>query len=106
MFTLRHFRPGDQNVNAGENIGLTTLLALSIIGLQGYVCAFEPNPESADRLQEVLSINQIENVSVHKIGLSDISQGVGFKLTQGSRAAHIGVVDSVLIPDVRLRVAR
>ncbi|MEJ2178130.1 MAG: FkbM family methyltransferase [Gammaproteobacteria bacterium] len=106
MFTLQYLRPGDQYIDAGANIGLYTLLALSIIGPQGYVHAFEPNPESADRLQEVLSNNQIDNVSVNRIGLSNTTEEVGFNLTQDSCTAHIETVDSGLIPDARIRVAR
>lgn len=106
MFTLQYLRPGDHYIDAGANIGLYTLLALSIIGPRGYVHAFEPNPESADHLQEVLSINQIENVSVHKIGLSDTAEEVGFNLTQDSCTAHIEVVGSVSTSDVRIRLAR
>ena len=64
-------RPGDEVIDVGANIGMLTLLASHLVGPSGRVEAFEPNPDCATRLREMLCENRIRNVRVHALGLSD-----------------------------------
>ena len=75
---LDFLRPGDTFIDAGANIGLFTLLALSVVGDKGHVHAFEPNPLVAAMLRESLALNAADNVTVHEIGLSDVEGSAAF----------------------------
>ena len=69
---VKHFlRPGDTFVDIGANIGLFTLLGARIVGQNGLVLAFEPNPETFARLEDNIRINRFSNVNGFNIGLSD-----------------------------------
>ncbi len=66
-FLLHYLRPGDAFLDVGANIGLYTLLACAIVGLEGSVDALEPSPREAARLRENLALNGISGVRVHEI---------------------------------------
>ena len=105
-FMFDYLRPGDQFIDVGANAGLYTLIARSIIGLEGGVQAFEPNPEAVAILQENLYLNQIKNVSVHGIGLSESSNKVSFNPTEDSCTSHVGIKGRTLDSDFRIQVER
>lgn len=88
-FMLDFLRPGDTFVDAGANIGLYTLLALSVVGDKGYVHAFEPNPVVAGMLRESLALNAASNVSVHEIGLADVEGEATFCSDGDDCTSHI-----------------
>jgi FkbM family methyltransferase len=69
-FIRRYLRPGDRVIDAGANVGVYSLLFASLIGRGGFVLAFEPDPQSADRLRENLAINSITNIRVRQAALS------------------------------------
>jgi len=64
-------RPGDRMLDVGANIGMISLLAAHLVGPDGAVDAFEPNPICCDRIREMLQANPIEWVRLHPFGLSD-----------------------------------
>ena len=88
-FILDYLRPGDTFIDIGANIGLYTLLALSIVGDQGHVHAFEPNRRVASILHESLALNAATNVTVHEIGLSDTGGTAAFVADGEDCTAHI-----------------
>lgn len=49
-------------VDAGANAGQYSLLASTIVGPTGRVLAFEPNPETCDRLRAAVAENGLSNV--------------------------------------------
>ena len=57
-----------------------TLLAARIAGPSGRVVAIEPSPYAASRLEATARANSIEQIEVHRIGLSD---------TDGSGELHL-----------------
>jgi FkbM family methyltransferase len=81
-------RPGDYFVDIGANVGFLALTASKIIGPQGRVIAFEPNPTVLKRLTTTLVQNEIRNVTVHNCALGD-ADGVA-KLSVGE---HSGVAN-------------
>ena len=89
QFILDYLRPGDAFIDVGANVGLYTLLALSAVGEEGCVHAFEPNPEVASRLRESLKLNGAKNVFVHEMGLSDSTGTAGFSKGEDDCTAHI-----------------
>lgn len=62
QFMLRALRPGDEFLDVGANIGAFSLLACIFAGAN--VTAVEPDPTSASRLRENLSLNRLDSVHV------------------------------------------
>ena len=89
QFMVDYLRPGDVFIDAGANIGLYTLLALSVVRDTGYVHAFEPNPVVADMLRESLDLNACSNVTVHQVGLADVEGQADFSTTDDDCTSHI-----------------
>jgi FkbM family methyltransferase len=68
----RVLRPGATVVDVGANHGYFTVLAALLVGPEGRVEAFEPNPSVAAALGEVLARNGVSGrVAVHLAALSD-----------------------------------
>jgi FkbM family methyltransferase len=74
---------GDQFVDGGANIGLLSLLAASIVGPEGKVIAFEPNPEVHSRVKEHADMNGLAQIELHKCGLSDEAAELTFRVIDG-----------------------
>jgi FkbM family methyltransferase len=55
-------RRGDQYLDIGANIGMTSLMASSLIGDEGEGFAFEPNPETFARLRRHFELNHTSNL--------------------------------------------
>ncbi|MBQ0797019.1 FkbM family methyltransferase [Zhongshania sp.] len=68
---VTHFHPGGVFLDIGANIGYYTLLASAIAGQEGQVIAYEPDVENFALLQENVSLNQLDNVVLHPLALSD-----------------------------------
>ena len=83
-------RPGDVVFDVGENIGLYTLTALSVIGPKGEVYAFEPSPISRGLLEQTLAINEIHTVKVEPVGLSDHEGAATLYLNSQSGCTSLG----------------
>jgi FkbM family methyltransferase len=62
-------RPGDTVLDIGANIGIVTLLLSKLVGKNGMVHSFEPNPDLQKLLHESFNHNQISNVRLHPIAL-------------------------------------
>lgn len=70
--------------NIGANLGFFTLALCQIVGAEGFVVAFEPNPKVRNRLVANLQLNSIEKcVRVEKYALSDFDGEAGFSLSLG-----------------------
>ena len=63
-------KKGDVFVDVGANIGLMSIYAALIVGREGNVFAFEPNPNTKDLLIENMSLNKIKNIKVEGLALS------------------------------------
>lgn len=74
-------RPGDRFADIGANIGMITLHARFVVGAEGRVDCFEPNPECVEVIQEHLRINALENVFVHQYALADAPGALVLNLT-------------------------
>ncbi len=62
---LQHIRPGDVVYDVGAASGYYTLLARKLVGAQGKVVAFEPNPWNASFLQLHVTANRFDDVELH-----------------------------------------
>jgi FkbM family methyltransferase len=50
-------RPGEVSIDAGANLGFFSIVMASIVGPNGTVLSFEPNPRCADMLEASLALN-------------------------------------------------
>jgi FkbM family methyltransferase len=79
-------QPGDRFVDVGANIGMISLVASRLVGPDGSVYAFEPNPQCVAALKEHLELNSIRNTTVHPCALADCAGRLTLHLT----SAHTG----------------
>jgi len=77
-FIKRYLRPGDAFLDVGANVGVYSLLAAWRVGATGRIDAFEPAPETLERLRENLAISGVSNVHVHALAVSDRAGHVRF----------------------------
>lgn len=64
-------RPGDQYLDIGANIGMTALMAAATIGEGGRGFAFEPNPETFERLRINFGVNPFKNIELVNCAVAD-----------------------------------
>jgi FkbM family methyltransferase len=67
----RVLAPGDTAIDAGANIGATTLVMADAVGASGRVVAFEPGAEAGGYLRANLARNALEWVEPRPVGLWD-----------------------------------
>jgi FkbM family methyltransferase len=65
----RIVRPGDVVLDVGANIGMVTVWLSRLVGLNGRVHSFEPNPVLCERLIAAVDRNQLSNVQLHPFAL-------------------------------------
>jgi FkbM family methyltransferase len=63
--------PGDRCVDAGANVGVHTIRLARLVGRDGEVIAFEPDPEVVRRTRRNVSLNDLANVRVLDAAASD-----------------------------------
>jgi FkbM family methyltransferase len=71
-------KPGDTVVDAGANHGLYSYHFSKMVGPQGRVHAFEPIPSNIYIFQKTMAKASIQNVTLHREGLSDTNGTVDF----------------------------
>ena len=62
-------KPGDCVLDVGANFGILTLLMSKLVGAQGKVHSFEPNPLLCKALSATLAHNGAANVQLHHFAL-------------------------------------
>jgi FkbM family methyltransferase len=81
MTTVTHaLRPGDAVVDGGANAGLVTIHMAALVGPAGEVIAFEPGALQAAACRWHLQVNELTNVTLHELGLSDEEGEATFKV--------------------------
>lgn len=91
----RYLRPGMRVADIGANVGYYTLLASTLVGPSGEVCAFEPNSENCRLILLSVAENHCQNVRLFPLALSDRIGHVLF-------SSHIGSNGGLLGPGARL----
>ena len=67
----RLLQPGETVIDIGAHCGATALIAARLVGPQGAVHAFEPQPVLAQMLRDSAKMNGFEQLHVHELALSD-----------------------------------
>ena len=99
---VRWVRPGSTVIDIGAHVGYYTLLASILTGDAGSVWAFEPEPTNAAFLRSHMKLNNIHNVHVEEVAVSDASGSARFGLGSGSGTGHLDTNGSINVNTVRL----
>ncbi len=85
-------KPGDVVYDLGANVGFFTLLVARLVGPQGAVVAFEPDPRNAEALRSNVARNGLSHVIVVEQGVADTSGSLRFNIQDStmSRIAEEG----------------
>lgn len=71
-------KPGMTAIDIGANLGYFTMLMAELVGPNGRVHAFEPNPMIAERLRKSLYVNGMTaRTTVHEMALADRAGEIG-----------------------------
>ena len=70
-FLQRFLRRGDVAADVGANIGVYSMLAASMVGPEGSVVAFEPDPCNIERLRRQIQRNQLSHVHIVEAAVSE-----------------------------------
>jgi FkbM family methyltransferase len=81
-------RPGQVFVDVGGNIGYYTLIAADIVGNQGRVYVFEPEPENFGFLQRNVQLNGFTNVTLERLALSNVRETNRLFLNSTNSGGH------------------
>jgi FkbM family methyltransferase len=74
LFAADIIRPGDVAVDVGANRGEFTLIASRLVGDDGKVVCFEPNPQCLESLDREVASNNISNVVIHRLALGSTDE--------------------------------
>jgi FkbM family methyltransferase len=87
----RLIRPGMTVVDVGANIGLYSLFLAGLVGPQGRVIAFEPDPDLVALLRANCTANGVGNVEAHHAALGSKADRLMLqRLTINSGENHLG----------------
>jgi FkbM family methyltransferase len=87
----RLLKPGDIFVDIGANIGYFTLLAAAVVGEEGHVYAFEPNPDNCELLERSIIENGFANISLFPNAVAEAEQS--FNLDVGGTNSNGRIID-------------
>lgn len=90
---LHHLPPGGIAVDAGANIGIFTANFARRVGSQGRVIAIEMMPETARSLRQTLDLNELRNVELVEMALSDeAGQDLMIGMPDGSHFGQASII--------------
>ncbi len=67
----RVVRKNDVVLDIGAQVGFMSLVFANLVGPEGHVYSFEPEPTNLARLQKNIAINQLKCVHPHQVAISD-----------------------------------
>lgn len=82
-------QPGTVVYDVGAAVGYYTLLAARLVGRNGHVVSFEPDPKNAAFLRQHVAVNSLENVTVHESAVGNTNGRMRFAHGTGTGTGHI-----------------
>lgn len=77
-------RSGDTFLDIGANVGVYSVLASTLVGSDGQVIAFEPDPLNAEKLRSNFLLNDLPIENVHQMAVGEESGMRRFANDKGS----------------------
>jgi len=84
----REVHPGDVVLDIGANIGYYTLMFAKLVGNEGKVFAFEPEPENFSLLKKNVEINGYQNVILIPKAISNKNDLIQLYLCESNKGMH------------------
>lgn len=84
----QEIKKGDVVLDVGANIGYFTLIFAKLVGNNGKVFAFEPDPTNFEILKKNIELNGYKNVELVQKALSDKNQKVALIIDQQNTAGN------------------
>ncbi len=81
-------KEGDVVLDLGANVGYYTLLAARLVGKEGKVYAFEPEPTNYSLLLKNIELNEYNNVVAVQKAVSNVTGKIKFFLDKKDTGAH------------------
>jgi len=80
--------PGMVVLDVGAHVGQYALIASTIVGAEGHVYAFEPEPRNHGRLRQNVRLNRRSNVTCLNAAVSDRATRLEFNVSRGNSGGH------------------
>ena len=84
----RMLKKGDTFVDVGANVGYFTLIAASLVGNEGRVIAFEPDPVTFSYLEKNVRLNGLDNVTLVQKAASNESGTLQLFIAAENKGDH------------------
>jgi len=84
----KEIKEGDVVLDLGANIGYYTLIFAKLVGPEGRVIAFEPEPDNFSLLEKNVKINGYNNVVLVKKAASDKAGKLKLYLSESNKGDH------------------
>jgi FkbM family methyltransferase len=85
----KNVKKGDTVVDIGAHIGYFTIILSDLVGNDGKVIAFEPNPTTFSILKKNIETNSLSNVILENLAISDIESEQYIKESNESASSSI-----------------
>lgn len=92
LLFIEYLKPGMVAMDCGAHIGEYTLLFASLVGPEGRVYAFEPDPRVFAYLEKNVALNRLSNVVVKNLALGGSEGKASFVLHPDPTASHLSAV--------------
>lgn len=93
---------GDTLLDVGAHAGYYSLLSARLVGERGSVWSFEPNPGNCAWLRRHVEVNDLRNVRVHEVAVSDRAGSARFAFGRGSGTGRLAADGAVEVRTVTL----
>ena len=97
-----NIKPGHVVFDVGAHAGYYSLLASALVGREGKVFAFEPNPHNYLSLVNHVKINRADNIDVFECAVGNENGYSLFELGSGSGTGHLSQFGDFRVRTIRL----
>lgn len=88
QLVLNTVKKGDVVIDIGANIGYYTLIFAKLVGENGKVLAFEPDPTNFELLKKNINVNGYHNVDLQQKAVCDQKQKINLFLSDDNKMDH------------------
>jgi FkbM family methyltransferase len=85
----KYLNLGDTFIDIGANLGYMSINASKIVGPKGKIISFEPDNTIYNLLENNISLNNVENIKLNKIGLSNYNGEASFNIATESGLSRL-----------------